>query len=119
MAQFSRTKFKLKQDVIAVDDAGNANEYRASAFLQFRTEWDDNNRRYKEMTDNQKQICEELHQQLYQAGVEFGISIQYRDPMAGDDLKLMPKIATFSLLCNEPKQKPKPQPEPQVDDDGW
>ena len=119
MAQFSRTKFKLKQDVIAVDDAGNANEYRASAFLQFRTEWDDNNRRYKEMTDNQKQICEELHQKLYQAGVEFGISIQYRDPMAGDDLKLMPKIATFSLLCNEPKQKPKPEPEPDVGDDGW
>ena len=33
MAQFSRTKFKLKQDVIAVDDAGNANEYRASALI--------------------------------------------------------------------------------------
>jgi hypothetical protein len=120
MPQFSRAKFKMRQDIQATDDMGVPNEFRATAYLQFRTEWDDNARRFKPMSPEQQALCDELHQQLFEAGVEFGISVQYRAEGV-EDVKDMPKVMTFSLLCNEPKEKRQPvaSAPSASDDNGW
>ena len=58
-----------------MDMHGEPIEYRGIAFFQFRTEWNDTTRSFAPMTAEQKQICEDLYQQLAEAGVELGITI--------------------------------------------
>jgi hypothetical protein len=54
------------------------------------------------MTDEQKEICDEIHAMIFEAGVELGISITRRIP-GETDVRQFPKVATFSLIANEPK----------------
>ena len=102
MPGFGRSKFKLRQDIAMADDDGSPVEYQSSAFIQFRTEFNEETRRFAPMTDEQREICDEIHAMIFEAGVELGISITRRIP-GETDVRQFPKVATFSLIANEPK----------------
>jgi len=101
MPGFGRSKFKLRNDIPMVDDAGNPHEYRAVAFIQYRTEWDEEAGKVTPMTDEQKEMCNELQNMMFEAGVELGISLTKRIPNE-NDVRTFPKVATFSLVANDP-----------------
>ncbi len=101
MPGFGRSKFKLRNDIPMVDDDGNPHEYRAVAFIQYRTEWDEAAGKFTPMTDDQKEMCNELQNMMFEAGVELGISLTKRIPNE-NDVRTFPKVATFSLVANDP-----------------
>ena len=53
MPHFSRSKFKMRGNVQMMDETGEHIEYRGIAFIQFRTEWDDQAKRFTPMTPEQ------------------------------------------------------------------
>lgn len=113
MPHFSRSKIKMRRDVQMSDMHGEPKEYRGIAFLQFRTEWNDTTKSFAPMTAEQKQICEDLYQQLASAGVELGITISERVPGV-EDVRDFPKVMSFQLMVNKPDgsiSAPAPQPQ--------
>ena len=78
-AHFSYNKVKMRKDVLATDQEGNDKEFFGSAFLQYRTEWDEDAGRFKPMTDEQKEVVRELWDACHDAGVAGA-------PMPGSEL---------------------------------
>ena len=110
MPHFSRSKFKMRGNVQMMDETGEHIEYRGIAFIQFRTEWDDQAKRFTPMTAEQKKICEDLHQQLSDAGVELGVTVSQRVPGV-EDVREYPKVMQFQLMVNDPQgYTPAPTP---------
>ena len=100
-AQFSYNKIKMKRDVLADDQEGEPKEFFGSAFLQFKTEYDQDTNRFEPMTDEQKAIVQELWEACHDAGVELSISLFER---TGSDFKDWPKVLQFSLRVNDPER---------------
>tara|TARA_R110000765_G_scaffold415517_1_gene516697 strand:+ start:321 stop:704 length:384 start_codon:yes stop_codon:yes gene_type:complete len=97
MPHFSKSSFKTKQ-TLSPD-----REYRATAYVNMRTPWDDNTGRYQPMTQDQRNVCERLHKELHAAGVEIGVTIAERSQAL--EVKDFPKVAFISLFVNEPKEQ--------------
>ena len=74
-------------------------EYTASAWLQFKTPWDDATNRPSEMTAEQQTICNNLARQLHQAGVQLSLTIQEK---TGPDYKDWPYVGRAILFTNAP-----------------
>ena len=74
-------------------------EYTASAWLQFKTPWDDATNRPSEMTSDQQAICNNLAKQLHQAGVQLSLTIQEK---TGPDYKDWPYVSRAILFTNAP-----------------
>ena len=74
-------------------------EYTASAWLQFKTPWDDATNRPSEMTSDQQAICNNLAKQLHQAGVQLSLTIQEK---TGPDYKDWPYVGRTILFTNAP-----------------
>ena len=74
-------------------------EYTASAWLQFKTPWDDATNRPSEMTADQQAICNTLAKQLHQAGVQLSLTIQEK---TGPDYKDWPYVGRAILFTNAP-----------------
>ena len=126
MPHFSRSKIKMRRDVHHQDMHGHPVEYRGIGFLQFRTAWNDTTRSFSPMTEEQKQICDDLWRQLAEAGVEIGVTISERIP-GTDDVRQFPKVMAFQLMVNNPdgsltSNSPKPSapiPSPDGESNGW
>ncbi len=113
---FSRSKFKMRKNVLQNDQNGEAYEYRGTAFLQFRTDYNEDTNQYQPMTAAQEKICEDLWRQLHDAGVQIGMTVAQRLP-GETDVRKFPKVMSFSLVCNDPPER---KEEPQEDHgNGW
>jgi len=97
MPHFSKSSFKTRQ-TLSPD-----REYRATAYVNMRTPWDENSGRYQAMTQDQKDICERLHKDLHAAGVEIGVTITERSH--AQEVKDFPKVCFISLFVNEPREQ--------------
>ena len=80
-----------------------AKEYTASAWLQFKTPWDEATNRPAEMTVDQQTICNNLARQLHQAGVQLSLTIQEK---TGPDYKDWPYVGRSILYTNAPSDSP-------------
>lgn len=113
---FSRSKFKMRKNVLQNDQNGEPYEYRGTAFLQFQTEYSDKTNSFAPMTASQEKICEDLWRALHTAGVQIGLTVAQRLP-GETDVRKFPKVMSFSLVCNDP---PVREEEPiEVEDNGW
>jgi len=92
---FSKATLKLKQDLSALK------EYRATAYVNIRTQWNDNTSRYDPMTEQQKATCEDLYMQMVRAGAEIGITLAERT--GAQDVREFPKVAYIPLFTNAPR----------------
>lgn len=101
-AHFSYNKVKMRKDVLATDQEGNDKEFFGSAFLQYRTEWDEDAGRFKPMTDEQKEVVRELWDACHDAGVEISVGLFER--VEGQPAKDWPRILGFSLRVNDPER---------------
>lgn len=97
MPHFSKSSFKTKQTI------SPEREYRATAYVNMRTPWDDNAGRYQPMSQDQRNVCERLHKELHAAGVEIGVTIAERNH--AQEVKDFPKVAFISLFVNEPREQ--------------
>ena len=118
MAHFSNNSIKLRQNMIAEDAAGQKVEYRASMFIQFKTNWDDDAGRYERMTDSQQKICDDFHAQMADAGVEIGFVFQKQMP-GETELKNLPKIMTGKVYVNKRKEQRQKQQQEAGGNNGW
>ena len=95
MPHFSKATLKLKNDLSVLK------EYRATAYVNIRTQWNDNTNRYEQMTEQQKAICEDLYMQMVKAGAEIGITLAERT--GAQDVREFPKVAYIPLFTNAPR----------------
>tara|TARA_R110002020_G_scaffold71209_8_gene184202 strand:+ start:275 stop:619 length:345 start_codon:yes stop_codon:yes gene_type:complete len=95
----SRSKFKMKQSVQALDTENQPKEFRATAFIQFKTEWIEADRRYERMTPEQEKICADLGRKLAEAGVEISVTVSERKD--GFDIRDFPKVMQFQMYTNK------------------
>lgn len=130
LPHLSRSEVKLRQPVDMQTPAGVPVIYRGSAYLQFKTAWDDNTHRFEPMTDEQKKTCDDFAEQLRDHGIQISVSLQAK---IGDEPRSWPKVLTMTLLPNKPRddaqqapmdqqQAPAPSAPPQtskeiIDDD--
>jgi hypothetical protein len=98
--QLSRSEIKLRENIPANAPDGAPNIYRATAFIQYKTDWNDNTRRYEPMTPEQQAKCNELGKMLADAGVEISIGLFLR---AGEQPSQFPKMAQFTIYPNKPR----------------
>jgi|TARA_R110000803_G_scaffold159650_1_gene223709 hypothetical protein len=99
-AHLSNTsKVTFLKDIGANKSIGDmpTKEYSASAWLQFKTQWDDVNNRPSEMTPEQEKICSDLANTLHQAGVQLSLTIQEK---SGPDYKSWPYVGRCVLFTN-------------------
>jgi|21_taG_2_1085346.scaffolds.fasta_scaffold39730_2 hypothetical protein len=100
MPHFSRSKLKLKQPL------SPDREYRVTAYLNFKTDWNESTQRFEPMTPEQKQTCEDLHAQLAAHGVEIGITFAERT--AAQDVREFPRAGYITLFVNTPRAEGAP-----------
>ena len=94
MPHFSKSRLKLKAN-LSVDK-----EYRATGYLNIRTPWNDELRKFEPMTEAQKALCENLYKQLLDAGAEIGVTLAERNEAI--DVREFPKVAYIPLFTNKP-----------------
>lgn len=120
MPHFSKATLRLKQDLSA------SKEYRATAYVNIRTPWNDSLGRFEQMSDAQKAVCEDLYLQMVRAGAEIGVSLSERT--AAQDVREFPKVAYIPLFTNPPRdqqpqqnytQAPASDQVKKEDDIGW
>ena len=106
----SRAEIKLREDIKAAAPNQAPILDRATAGIQYRTDFNEDTRRFEPMTADQKAKCDELGKILADAGVELSITLSLRD---GEEVKNFPKVATFAIYPNKPRdQAPAPAPAP-------
>ena len=107
MPHFSRSKLKLKQPL------SPDKEYRVTAYLNFKTNWNESTQKFEPMTPEQKQTCEDLHAQLAAHGVEIGITFAERTGAL--DVREFPRAGYITLYVNTPRVEGAPsyQQQPQ------
>ena len=94
MPHFSKSRLKLKAN-LSVDK-----EYRATGYVNIRTPWNDELRKFEQMTEAQKATCENLYKQLLDAGAEIGVTLAERTEAI--DVREFPKVAYIPLFTNKP-----------------
>ena len=94
MPHFSKSRLKLKAN-LSVDK-----EYRATGYVNIRTPWNDELRKFEPMTEAQKATCENLYKQLLDAGAEIGVTLAERNEAI--DVREFPKVAYIPLFTNKP-----------------
>jgi len=94
MPHFSKSRLKLKAN-LSVDK-----EYRATGYVNIRTAWNDELRKFEPMTEAQKATCENLYKQLLDAGAEIGVTLAERTEAI--DVREFPKVAYIPLFTNKP-----------------
>lgn len=94
MPHFSKSRLKLKAN-LSVDK-----EYRATGYVNIRTAWNDELRKFEQMTEAQKATCENLYKQLLDAGAEIGVTLSERTEAI--DVREFPKVAYIPLFTNKP-----------------
>lgn len=99
-SHFSFSKAKMKRDVLSTDDEGNQIEFFASAFLQYKTDWDDDAGRFKPMTEEQQETVMELWEACADAGVQISVGLFQR---TGGQARDWPKVLQLNLYCNDPE----------------
>ena len=100
MPHFSHSKLKLKQPL------SPDKEYRVTAYLNFKTNWNESTQRFEPMTPEQKQTCEDLHAQLAAHGVEIGITFAERTNAL--DVREFPRAGYITLYVNTPRAEGAP-----------
>ena len=79
-------------------------QYRVSAWINCKTDWDDNAKRYEPMTDDQKQKCEEMFRQFQASGCQISVTIQERtnatDEFGKPDVRQFPKVGVITLYTS-------------------
>ena len=60
----SYNKIKLRNEIKVNDEHGVPNEFRASGYIQFKTDWNDTLGRPQPMTEAQQKICDDLADKL-------------------------------------------------------
>ena len=99
-AHLSNTsKVTFLKDIQANKNIGDmpTKEYTASAWLQFKTPWDESTNRPSEMTADQQKICNDLANTLHQAGVQLSLTLQEK---TGPDYKDWPYVGRAILFTN-------------------
>jgi len=94
MPHFSKSRLKLKAN-LSVDK-----EYRATGYVNIRTPWNDELRKFEPMTEAQKATCENLYKQLLDAGAEIGVTLAERTEAI--DVREFPKVCYIPLFTNKP-----------------
>ena len=94
MPHFSKSRLKLKAN-LSVDK-----EYRATGYVNIRTAWNDELRKFEPMTEAQKATCENLYKQLLDAGAEIGVTLAERNEAI--DVREFPKVCYIPLFTNKP-----------------
>ena len=80
-------------------------QYRVSAWINCKTDWDDNTKKYEPMTDDQKQKCEEMFRQFQASGCEISVTLSQRtddtDEFGNPDVRKFPKVGAFTLYTRK------------------
>lgn len=100
MPHFSHSKLKLKQPL------SPDKEYRVTAYLNLKTNWNESTQRFEPMTPEQRQTCEDLHAQLAAHGVEIGITFAERTGAL--DVREFPRAGYITLFVNTPRAEGAP-----------
>ena len=88
-------------------------EYRITAWLNIKTQFNESINKYEQMSDAQKQACEAVYQHMVREGIELSITLSERT--AAQDVREFPKAAFIKLFVNKPYDQNRPasfQPTP-------
>jgi len=107
LPHLSRSDVNLRNPVDMQTPDGVPIEYRGSAYLQFKTPWDDNTGRYAPMSEDQKKICDDLAKQMLSQNIRISVSLQAK---IGDEPRQWPKVLTMTLLPNKPRDSTQQAP---------
>lgn len=102
MAHFSRGTQVFKKPIYANDMDGNGKQYRITAWINMRTNWNDSLERYEEMTQQQKKDCEYLFSEMQKYGAQLSITISERTDSL--DVREFPVAARTTLYVNNKQQ---------------
>ena len=100
MPHFSRSTLQLKQPLRP------DKEYRVTAYINFKTNWNESTQRFEPMTPEQRQTCDELHAQLAAHGVELGIT--FSEKTGALDVREFPRAGYITLFVNTPRAEGAP-----------
>jgi len=115
MAHFGRATQQFRQPL------DTAKQYRVSAWLGFKTAWNDEIKKFERQSPEEISICRKLFEELARhKGLQLSVNIDER--MHGiDDVKQFPRVATMTLYVGNPPsqgyQQPQPEEKPSLDDD--
>ena len=115
MPHFGRATQQFKQPL------DENKKYRVTAWLNFKQEWNDAEKKYERQSPEEISICRKLFEQLAQhPGLQLQINIDERVPGV-DDVKQFPRVAVMNLYVgNAPRQDDQQQQieeQPSFDDD--
>lgn len=79
-------------------------QYRLTGYINMRTPWNDNLKRFEQMSAAQKQTCDELYRQMAAAGAELSITIWERTEAI--DVREFPRVLSLNLYTNTPREQP-------------
>ena len=98
----SYNKIKLRNEIKVNDEHGVPNEFRASGYIQFKTDWNDTLGRPQPMTEAQQKICDELADKMLKAGVEISVTLSKVEE--GARVQDFKKVAAFQMRMNTPRE---------------
>ena len=75
-------------------------EYRITAWLNIKTQFNESINKYEQMSDAQKQACEAVYQHMVREGIELSITLSERT--AAQDVREFPKVCYIPLFTNKP-----------------
>ena len=106
MAHFGRATQQFRQPL------DTAKQYRVSAWLGFKTAWNDEIKKFERQSPEEISICRKLFEELARhPGLQLSVNIDER--MHGiDDVKQFPRVATMTLYVGNPPTHGYQQPQP-------
>jgi len=94
MAHLSKATHKF------LSNLSSDKEYRITAWLNIKTQFNESINKYEQMSDAQKQACEAVYQHMVSEGIELSITLSERT--AAQDVREFPKAAFIKLFVNKP-----------------
>ena len=106
MAHFGRATQQFRQPL------DTAKQYRVSAWLGFKTAWNDDTRKFERQSPEEISICRKLFEELARhPGLQLSVNIDERLRDV-DDVKQFPRVATMTLYVGNPPTHGYQQPQP-------
>ena len=106
MAHFGKATQQFRQPL------DTAKQYRVSAWLGFKTAWNDDTRKFERQSPEEISICRKLFEELARhPGLQLSVNIDERLRDV-DDVKQFPRVATMTLYVGNPPTHGYQQPQP-------